>query len=732
MKIKEFASEGKKMRVTSSMYYDSLYSTNNLKINNELFDVNKQIASGLKIQYAKDDVRTFTETMRLDNELTTIGQIKKSTESGSKVSNQTDSVLNEFETSINRVHTLLLNAANGVHSNDSLDAIAGELRGIEKNFKNLANTSINGQFLFSGSATNTRPIDDKGIYHGNDVATSAFLGSNSTQKYNLTGSELFLGEDSLTKRNVSTNVIQENLSKGYPGFSSTSAENGSFATIKKDDTIRDLMGDTDNVIDTTATKHHFYIRGVKSDGTAFNKQIDMKDTDSVDNLLTEIGKAYGNTPNLNVVNVGLNSNGEITIEDKMKGSSKLDFHMVGAVDFNQSDGNDEANINDGVYGANAGKISNLDGGETNFAEILNPTTPPANDLFVKEFVKSPYTSATPAVSNIDGLLYDRTNFTKDGGKLAANIPQIVKGSNAFATPSTKISEVADLTQGNVGTLDGTTFKLSGTTISGAPLNIDIDLKNTANGGSTFTNNVTGKSYDIFDMTSTPRAAINADDMTYQQLMDVVNMATTGAYPATDNTSGNKVQEAKDYDQAITNSQTAGNTGLSYDGKLTFGDLTSNDTKASISLSDSNSGDFTQPSSVLSFNANNALTIVDPKTDFFKNLDEAITAVEDHKLYPDSSSGHMRNQGIENAIAMLDKLQSHISRNHSVVGAQSNTLTTSLERSQTLEISTQTLRSSVIDTDVAEASLKLQQLNLNYQAMLSTVGKISKLSLVNYL
>jgi flagellar hook-associated protein 3 FlgL len=301
------------------MYYNSLYGTNNLKINNELFDVNKQIASGLKIQYAKDDVQTFTETMRLDNELTTIGQIKKSTESGYKVSNQTDVVLNEFETSMNRMRTLLVNAANGTHSDDSLDAIAGELRGLEKHFKNLANTSINGQFLFSGSAVNTRPIDDKGVYHGNDAGINSFLGSNSTQKYNLSGAELFLGEDKLTRRNVTTNVIQENLSARYPGFTSTSAQNGSFATITRNDTIRDLMGDTDNVIDTVTQKHHFYIRGVKSDGTSFNKQIDMKDDDKVDYLLNEIGKAYGNTSNLQLVNVGLNSNGQITIEDKLSG-----------------------------------------------------------------------------------------------------------------------------------------------------------------------------------------------------------------------------------------------------------------------------------------------------------------------------------------------------------------------------------------------------------------------------
>jgi flagellar hook-associated protein 3 FlgL len=61
------------MRVTTSMYYKSLYGTNNSKLSESLFDVNKQIASGLKIQYAKDDVRIFAETMRLDNELSTLG-----------------------------------------------------------------------------------------------------------------------------------------------------------------------------------------------------------------------------------------------------------------------------------------------------------------------------------------------------------------------------------------------------------------------------------------------------------------------------------------------------------------------------------------------------------------------------------------------------------------------------------------------------------------------------------
>ncbi|QOP43627.1 flagellar biosynthesis protein FlgL [Sulfurimonas sediminis] len=693
------------MRVTSSMYYNSLYATNNLKINNELFDVNKQIASGLKIQYAKDDVRTFTETMRLDNELVTIGQVKKSTESGYKISNQTDVVLNEFETSLDRMKTLLINAANGTHSPDSLDAIAGELRGLEKHFKNLANTSINGQFLFSGSAINTKPIDANGIYQGNDAGINSVLGSNSTQKYNLTGAELFLGEEKNTKREITTNVINNDLING--------------GIITPDSSIRDLMGDADNDT-TTVNKNYFYIRGTRSDGTAFKVRKEFDDTAKVSDLMDEIGKAYGNNGSINVVNVSLNANGQIVVEDKQKGSSKLDFHMVGAVDFDlTTDENGDTQNNDALVD----DIDLLDVGEKDYAKIKDGTA--TSSLYVKEFIQSGFTPASGAAVNIEGIVYDRTQFSKSGAELTSNVPQILKETNAFASPSTKISEVADLSQGTAGTLDGTTFNLTGKDINGNSYTATIELKSAGSQFSIDTNNdgTVDTSYDIFNMQS-PRTATAADNVTYQQLMDVVNMVVTNNLPAG--------TTANDYDNAIIASNTEGNTSLTYDGKLKFTDLTATQTQSTIALYDANSDNFTADASVMTFNANNALTVVDPKTDFFKNLDEAITAVEDHKLYPDSSSGNMRNQGIENALAAIDKLQSHVSRSHSVVGAQSNTLNTSLERTSLLEVSTMTLRSEVIDTDIAEASLRLSQLNLNYQAMLSTVGKISQLSLVNYL
>ena len=699
------------MRVTTSSYYKNIFNNNNSKINRELFDVNRQIASGLSIEYASDNVRTFSETMRLDNEMTTLSQIKTSTQNGYKVANQTDATMSEIEDNLTRMRTLLIQATNDEQDEVSRDAVAKEMRGIEKNLKLLANTSINGKFLFSGSSVDVKPIDENGIYHGNDGSLDAYLGSRNKQQYNVSGEELFLGEEINIRKKITSNVVNTNLFDG--------------SKITGSSSLRELMGDKDEDENTHNTDY-FYIRGNKSDGTAFHSKIVLSENQKVDDLLHEIGKAYGNTDHTKLVDVSLNKFGQIIIQDKQQGSSKLDFHMIGAVDFDTTtDENNDGNNDD----ADVTNINDLDIGESDYSKIKDSSA--TSDLFIKEFVLSDLKPASTAPANIDGLLYDRAQFSKETSKLTSNVMQVLKSDNTFATDATKISEVADLSQGTAGTLDETVLELRGKDITGSTYTAQINFKSSANGGSTFSVDTDNDGnvdtdYTIYDM-GNPRSAVDADEMTYRQMMDVINMIATDTLPAT------SPGTADQYDTAVADATLKGNVSLSYDGKITFNDLTSSDTQATIALYDTNSGDFSSgaDSASITFNTNNALTIQNSKTDFFKTLNSVITSVEAGTSYPDASSN--RNTiGMENAIEMVDDLSRHVHKMQSKIGAYSNALQHSLERTELLEMSTAELRSSVIDTDVAEASLKLQQLTLNYQAILSTVGKVSKLSLVNYL
>ena len=826
------------MRVTNSMYYKNVFSPNKTRISEQLFNVNKQISSGLKIEYAKDDVPTFSDTMRLDNEITTLEQAKTSTNSALKMSTQSDKTLNDFQTTLDRMKVLMVNAANASHDTNSLDAIYRELKGLRGHLKNLANTSINGQYLFSGTALDTKPIDENGLYQGNDKALKAFAGSNIQIQYNVTGKELFLGEESQNHRRVTTNVKNYNQSELYPDIMKDTAiprESAKKLFITTDDTIRDLMGDVD-ADPTNDPVSHFYLQGQKHDGTSFKKQIDMNSTQSVGELLSAIEDAYGR----GTVDVTLNTHGQIEVKDKIQGSSKLKFHLVGAVDFDQDgNGNDDADLQFGT--ASEKPLSDLeknrvvtkafmDSGFTSYTsdvvslqdrydpsefsingEMLKKAdfskasvTTPLDDIFPNgvdhivlsgqdtqgnsvstnfstagqtvqdllnaldtaydadnslefrlENSKITFTSSnSTSQSNIliqmqaqdsgnnaiDGfamdsyLAYDGVKFTKQDNVLTGNVAQIVTADNSYATKSTKLSEVADLSQANVNTLDGTKLQLKGIDTNGNTYLAEIDLKNTANGGSSFsvdTNNdgVVDTTYPIYNVAN-PRTQVDADEMTYGQLGDVINMIVTGNLPTDSDTSG--TIDPDEYDQAVEYAGYTGEVDLTYDGKLRFTELGKTDTKAQITLQDVTQSGGTNTPPALSFNLNDAITITDPKTDFFKQIDAAIESVNLKRLRPDSEGSDPRNIGIQNAIQVIDDVSAHIEQVHSKIGALSNSLENASQRSELLSVSTKTLRSSVVDTDIAEASLQLNQLTINYQAILSTIGRVSQLSLVNYL
>lgn len=683
------------MRITASAYYNNIYGENS-KINRQLFDVSKQISSGLNIQYAHDDPTIFVDTLRLDGEITTLSQIRNSVDNGYKFSTQTDTTIGQIVEKLEQVKVKMIYAANEIHSETSLQAIAKELRGLQKNLISLANSSIGGQYLFSGTATSVKPIDEKGVYQGNDQDLTSFMGTGVTQKYNLTGAQLFLGEESVVNRTVTTNMEHHSLLTNN--------------VITPQSSIRDLMGDDGDAVDEPT---YFYINGTRSDGTAFKSAIQMDMTETVDDLMQRIALAYDPnqaTPLGNQVEIKINAGGQFQIIDKVKGSSQLDFHMVGAVDFS---GGGAANVTD---------IDDLQTGTTDFTNIgVNP-------LFVKEFTRSGFSTPTGTLNTIEGINYDRTNFVKDGASLISNVPQIVKSDNSVAQRTTKLLDAAGVDPAT-NTLVGTTLNLQGKNIYGVAYDLQINLA----AASSVSGTVGGVPITTFNVynADTARTTANADTMSYQQLLDVVNMAVSGSLPA--------ANSAAAYDAAITTANSRSSATLDYAGRVVIKDKVYTDTQAAVSLYDDTSDTYpatdttSNSGSSLVFNANSALTVRDPKNDFFARLEEVIQAVEQGKYKADGTDTiDPRNVGIEEAIAMIDDLSDHTTRMQTEAGTYSQTLLGASERTDMLIMSATTLRADVIDTDIAEAHLRMQQLQLNYQAMLSSISKVSELSLVKYL
>lgn len=320
------------MRITNQLFFNNTQSNYQSSMKG-LHNTNQQLSSGLKIQYSFEDTGIYVDAMRLDYEASTLAQVKQTSAKAQSFANNTDKAFNQFSSSLDQFKIKLTQAANdGAMSDTSREAIANELEAIRTHLASVANTSINGTFLFSGSATDVKPISANGSYKGNGESLNALVGSQVQLAYNIDGQSLFLGSSGDYNKKVSANMPMFNLTKLHPGVMQGNEGEISVPTyLKTTDTIRDMVGDTD--ADTANDPNAvFYVSGVNSHGTSFNTKIEMTSNASVEDFLERIGHAYGNTSTSKVVDVSLNDHGQVEVTDLRKGSNQLEFHIFGAVD----------------------------------------------------------------------------------------------------------------------------------------------------------------------------------------------------------------------------------------------------------------------------------------------------------------------------------------------------------------------------------------------------------------
>ena len=657
------------MRVTNQLLYSN-FSRDYKRESSLLNDLNTQISSGHKIQNSFDDSSVYIDSSRLEYEKTSLNQVKESSRSAQEFADNSDSILYEFDDKLVQFKTKLIEAANGTHDKTSLNAIANDLDALKENLIDLSNSSINGKFLFSGTAFSTKPIDSDGNYHGNANQVKATTGTDTSLPYNIDGNSLFLGSDSDYNKIVSTNV------KMY-------SDANSKTILKSDDSIKSLVENNGGNIGDIGSQSdaYFYIQGKNSDGTSFKNKINLNVNDSVETLLSGIKNSFSPNDSVDVV---LNDYGQIEITDKNDGQKLLDFSMVGAVDKDGGSDADVTDIDDLTSGSNVNIISFINSGYTNTSDAAN-----------------------------EEVSFDRNYFSKNGNKLLGNVYQVDKNSNEYATSKTLLVDAS-----GTSSLDGKKFTMQYTDINGNSKSAEIDLSNS---GSTFSIDG-GTSYNIYDAEGN---VVEADKMTYQQLNDVASMILSDNLPSTNDKAG--------YDAAVSNSKNSVNVSLDYRGRMNIEDKLNSSTAMEFSIYDSSNDDFsTTTGNTLSFMSNNSIAIEEPSVDMFKDMDKMIEAVREGKISMDASYGDERNLGIENAIRRIEHTRDHVSKKHTEIGSLSNALDGAYQRSDMLQIQVTTLQSDIADVDIGETIAKYNQVSVSFQALLSTVSKVNSISLLNYL
>jgi flagellar hook-associated protein 3 FlgL len=184
-----------------------------------------ELSSGRSIIEPSDNPNGASQAIALQSALDGLTSYEKSTQDGISWMNTTSSALASIDSQVQRVREIVLQAANGTNSPSDLADLAGVVEQLTEGVKQDANTQYAGQYVFSGTLTNTPPYqqgpEDK--YAGNTATISRALapGSSVNVAVNLS-SALGSGQGAADGKLLDTlRTIAQNLREGTPAAEET-------------------------------------------------------------------------------------------------------------------------------------------------------------------------------------------------------------------------------------------------------------------------------------------------------------------------------------------------------------------------------------------------------------------------------------------------------------------------------------------------------------------------------
>ena len=118
-----------------------------------------QINTGKKITRPSEDPVIAMKGMGYRTEVAEVEQFRRNASEAWSWLDHSDDVLDKATKAVQRIEYLAVQAANGTYGEDERAAIAQEVRQLREQIAELANTQVNGKYIFNGTDTDQPPID---------------------------------------------------------------------------------------------------------------------------------------------------------------------------------------------------------------------------------------------------------------------------------------------------------------------------------------------------------------------------------------------------------------------------------------------------------------------------------------------------------------------------------------------------------------------------------------------
>lgn len=170
--------------------------------------VTYQMSSGEALQNGSDDSQKYNKILSINNNVNTYTSILERIQSSESYNINSDKSVDSMKNSMENIIELLTKAVTGTTTSDGKSAIADEIESQMNTIFSLANTKIDGQYLFSGKSTTVQPFvkdatTGKITYAATDDNKTVNVENNNYATQGLNGKELLYYTDSTTSTQVS-------------------------------------------------------------------------------------------------------------------------------------------------------------------------------------------------------------------------------------------------------------------------------------------------------------------------------------------------------------------------------------------------------------------------------------------------------------------------------------------------------------------------------------------------
>ncbi len=185
------------MRVASNSIYHTTISRLQ-RINSELLDINTQSTTGKRINSLADDPVGLSRVVNLKSSTANLEQFQRNITTGRTWLEAGEHTLRTTSDLITEAKTLAISMNNGIINDDDRNSGAIEVEGLIDQVLALANTNVQGHYIFSGTKTEVKSYsletingDTRAVYGGNDSPFQIKMAAGTDIEVGADGSTIF-------------------------------------------------------------------------------------------------------------------------------------------------------------------------------------------------------------------------------------------------------------------------------------------------------------------------------------------------------------------------------------------------------------------------------------------------------------------------------------------------------------------------------------------------------------